>query len=170
MLDLGKDRICILVPGENFGVIIMMAQKVFNGGNEIRYAFEHPAAYPTLRQLAKPPLDHIQPRGAGWSEVKMETFVPLLPGFNLGVFMCRIVVADDMDFFARLDAAVDRIQKLDGINPRMASSLATAFKEYGRLDSNNAGEMKMILEKILAEKDLSNDTFEIISKTLKARE
>ncbi len=61
MLDLGQDRVCILVPGENFGVVIMMAQKVFNGGNEIGHAFKHPASNPALRQFSKPPLDHIQP-------------------------------------------------------------------------------------------------------------
>ena len=40
MLDLGQDRVGILVPGENFGVVIVVAQEVFNGGNEIRHAFE----------------------------------------------------------------------------------------------------------------------------------
>ena len=65
MLDFVKDRVCILVPGENFGVVIMVAQKVFNGGNEIGHAFEHSASKPALRQFSKPPLDHIQPRGTG---------------------------------------------------------------------------------------------------------
>ena len=56
MLDLGQDRIGILVPGENFGVVIMVAQEVFNGGNEIGHAFKHPASNPALRQFSKPPL------------------------------------------------------------------------------------------------------------------
>jgi len=32
MFHLGKDRVCILVPGEKFSVVMMMAQEVFDGG------------------------------------------------------------------------------------------------------------------------------------------
>jgi hypothetical protein len=67
MPDFGKDRICILVPGKNFRVVIMMAQESLNVGNEIQYACEHPASNPTLRQLSKPPLDYIQPRSGSWA-------------------------------------------------------------------------------------------------------
>ena len=67
----------------------------------------------------------------------METFVTLLPGFNLGVFMCRIVVADDTILFARLDAAVDRIQKFDPLLMAMlghacADDLTTCDVECGK--------------------------------------
>jgi len=82
MLDFGQDRVCILVPSENFGVIIMVAQEVFNGGNEIGHAFEHAASNPALRQLAKPPLDHIQPRGARGREMEMHAGVALEPALH----------------------------------------------------------------------------------------
>ena len=96
MLDLGQDRVCILVPGENFGVVIMMAQKVFNGGNEIGQAFEHSASNPALRQFSKPPLDPIQPRRAGGREMEMHTGVALQPALHRRTLMCAVIVHDEM--------------------------------------------------------------------------
>ena len=96
MLDLGQDRVCILVPGENFGVVIMVAQKVFNGGNEIGHAFEHSASNPALRQLSKPPLDHIQPRRARGREMEVHTGVSLEPALHRRTFMCAVIVHDEM--------------------------------------------------------------------------
>ena len=96
MLDLGQDRVCILVPGENFGVVIMVAQEVFNGGNEIGHAFEHSASNPALRQLSKPPLDHIQPRGTGGREMEMHTGVALQPALHRRTFMRAVIVHDEM--------------------------------------------------------------------------
>ena len=96
MRDLGQDRVSILVPGENFGVVIMVAQEVLNGGNEIGDAFEHSASKPALRQFSKPPLDHIQPRGTGGREMEMHTGVALQPALHRRTFMCAVIVHDEM--------------------------------------------------------------------------
>ena len=96
MLDLGQDRVGILVPGENFGVVIMVAQEVFNGGNEIGHAFEHPASKPALRQFSKPPFDHIQPRGTGGREMEMYAGVSLEPALHRRTFMRAVIIHDEM--------------------------------------------------------------------------
>ena len=113
MLDLGKDRVCILMPGENFGVLIMMAQKVFNGGNEVWHAFEHPASKPALRQLSKPPLNHIQPRRARGSEMEVHARMSLEPALHSWTFMGAVIVHDEMQIQRRRRGMVDGLQKPD---------------------------------------------------------
>jgi hypothetical protein len=73
------------VLGKNFWVVIMVAQKVFNGGNEIGQPFEHSSSKAALRQFSKSPLDHIQPRRAGGCEMEMHTGVSLEPGWTDGL-------------------------------------------------------------------------------------
>ena len=124
MLDLGKDRLCILVPGKNFGVVIMMAQEGFNGGNEIRYAFEHPAAYPALRQLSKPPLDHIQPRSARGREMEVHTGVSLEPALHRRTFMRAVIVNDEVQIEFRRRGLINGLQKPDKLLPPLKPSCA----------------------------------------------
>ena len=120
MLDLGQDRVCILVPGENLGVVIMMAQKVFNGGNEIRHTFEHPASNPALRQLSKPPLDHIQPRRARGREMEVCTGVSLEPALHSRTFMRAVIVNNEMQIEFRRRGLINGIQKPDELLTPMA--------------------------------------------------
>jgi len=60
----------------------------------------------------------------------------------------------------------DQIIAIDKLNPQMGSRLASAFKFYKRVQPENKALMKVELERILAEKDLSKNVFEIVSKTL----
>ncbi len=60
----------------------------------------------------------------------------------------------------------DLIVELDKMNPIMASTIATAYNRYAKLDTNRQQKMKSELEKILTIKDLSKDTYEIVSKTI----
>ena len=59
-----------------------------------------------------------------------------------------------------------KIIAIDEINPQMASGLCGAFKIYNKMNPLNKGLMKKELEKIMAVKDLSKNSFEIISKIL----
>ena len=120
MLDFGQDRVCILVPGENFGVVIMMAQKVFNGGNEIGHAFEHSASNPALRQLSKPPLNHIQPRRAGGREMEMHAGVAFKPALHRRAFMRAVIVHDKMQIECSWRGLINGLQKPDKLLTPMA--------------------------------------------------
>ena len=120
MLDLGQDRVCILVPGKNFGVVIMMAQKVFNGGNEIGHAFEHSASNPALRQLSKPPLNHIQPRRAGGGEMEMHAGVSFKPALHRRTFMRAVIVHDKMQIECSGRGLINGLQKPDKLLTPMA--------------------------------------------------
>jgi aminopeptidase N len=61
----------------------------------------------------------------------------------------------------------DKIIEIDKINPQMASGLAGAFKIYEKMNQINRGLMKKELEKIISQKALSKNVYEIIDKILK---
>ncbi len=116
MIDFSKDRLSILVPAENFGIIIMMLQEFLNGGNEIRNAFEHPPSKPTLSQFSKPPLDHIQPRGAGRCEMEVHARVALEPALHRGTFMRAVIVNDEMQVECRGRGVINGLEKSDKLS------------------------------------------------------
>lgn len=65
------------------------------------------------------------------------------------------------------DFITQEILKLDGLNPKTASRLATAFDRIHILDNDLKNAARASLEKILKVKDdISNDLYEIVSKTL----
>lgn len=57
----------------------------------------------------------------------------------------------------------ERIMKIDGFNPQVASRAASAFSLINKLDEKRQGEMKKALTMILDKKP-SKDTYEVISK------
>ncbi len=59
-----------------------------------------------------------------------------------------------------------KIIDIDSFNPSMAASLTECYRKYARLDAARKGLMKTELERILARQGLSNDVFEIVTKTL----
>ncbi len=62
----------------------------------------------------------------------------------------------------------DRILELDRANPQIAARLLTPLGRWRRFDPARQDLMKRELERILAEPDLSRDTYEIASKSLAA--
>jgi len=61
----------------------------------------------------------------------------------------------------------DKIIDIDKINPQMASSLASAFKIYAKMNKINQKLMQAELERVISTQGLSKNTYEIISKILK---
>ncbi|PIP93596.1 MAG: aminopeptidase N [Bdellovibrio sp. CG11_big_fil_rev_8_21_14_0_20_39_38] len=60
----------------------------------------------------------------------------------------------------------DKIIDLDSVNPQMASRVSTAFRDYKKVKPELRPLMKTELERIVAHKNLSKNTYEIISKIL----
>jgi aminopeptidase N len=60
----------------------------------------------------------------------------------------------------------DKVIEIDKINAQIASGLAGSFKVYQKLDDNHKVLMRAQLQRIIDTKDLSNNSFEIISKIL----
>ena len=59
----------------------------------------------------------------------------------------------------------DAIIRLDGINPQVASRLATGFRSCKLLNSSRKSAALAELERILAAPSLSANVYEIVSKT-----
>jgi aminopeptidase N len=60
----------------------------------------------------------------------------------------------------------DRVLELDPLNPQIAARLLGAMSRWRKFDEPRQSLMKGELERILASPSLSNDTFEIASKSL----
>ena len=60
----------------------------------------------------------------------------------------------------------DKIIEIDKINAQMASGLSGAFKIYAKMNEQNKELMKIELKRIISTKNLSKNTYEIISKIL----
>lgn len=60
----------------------------------------------------------------------------------------------------------NRIAEVDKFNPQMASRLAKTMGHYKRLDNNRASLLKKQVERLF-NMELSKDTFEVLSKSLK---
>jgi aminopeptidase N len=60
----------------------------------------------------------------------------------------------------------DYVLELNRLNPQIASRLVTSFSMWRKYDETRQGLMKQQLERIAAEKDLSKDVYEIVSKSL----
>jgi aminopeptidase N len=62
----------------------------------------------------------------------------------------------------------DVIMALNAINPQVAARLATAFRSWKLYNVDRRNHAQKNMQRILATPGLSNDVFEIISRTLKA--
>lgn len=60
----------------------------------------------------------------------------------------------------------DKVIEIDALNPQIASGLAGAFKNYGRLNIEQKTAMGIELERIKNHPNLSNNAYEIVSKIL----
>jgi aminopeptidase N len=59
----------------------------------------------------------------------------------------------------------DMVIALDG-NPQVAARMASNFNAWRRFDAERQQRMKVELERIAAQKPLSNDVFEIVTRSL----
>ncbi len=62
----------------------------------------------------------------------------------------------------------DIIMTLNGINPQVASRMATSFRSWRMFDVTRCSHAQKNMERILATPDLSRDVYEIISRTLQS--
>ena len=61
----------------------------------------------------------------------------------------------------------DMIERLDPINPQIASRLVQPLGRWKNYDADRQALMKATLERIINLKGLSENTYEIVSKSLK---
>ncbi len=64
------------------------------------------------------------------------------------------------------DLLAEEVLKMDKINPQVAARLVTAFTAWKRFKGHRQEKMHAALQRIAAEKALSKDVYEIVSKSL----
>lgn len=84
----------------------------------------------------------------------------------IGVFANRNKVHFHRDDGAGYAFLADQVLVLNRLNPQMASRLLTPITRWKRYDETRGALMKEQLQRIMKEKDLSKDVYEIVSKSL----
>jgi aminopeptidase N len=83
----------------------------------------------------------------------------------IGAFSANLVCFHDQSG-AGYTFLADVVLQLDKLNPQVASRMVRAFTSWKRFDSERQAKMKVQLERIKSQRNLSGDIFEIVSKCL----
>ena len=86
-------------PDEGLGPLVVLRDVVFDGGDEFVHAAKDAATNPLVGEVAKEPLDHVQPGRRSGREVDMKALVALQPVEDFLVFVGGIVVTNNVDLF-----------------------------------------------------------------------
>jgi len=78
---------------------------------EIGDAVEDSASDGVFGDEAEEAFDLVEPRGRGWREMQMKALVARQPCLDLGMFMGRVIVADEMQIERLGRVAVDCAQE-----------------------------------------------------------
>ena len=82
------------------------------------------------------------------------------------------ISGNTMQFHSSTGAGYDLlakwIAKLNPINPQIGARLAKQFGQWKNFDSKRQAIIKDHLEQILQTKDLSNDIYEVVNKSLQS--
>jgi hypothetical protein len=74
----------------------MVVDKLADGLEEVLDIAENSSAETFFGQVSEEAFDHIEPRTTGGSEVDVEPFPPADPARHCGMFVCRVVVHDEV--------------------------------------------------------------------------
>jgi aminopeptidase N len=101
------------------------------------------------------------------SDPAYDSKVPNLVRSLIGSF-ARNPIAFYQDSGAGFVFVADKVIEIDAINPQIASGLAGAFKNYGRLSIEQKTLMGVELDRIKNYPGISNNVYEIVSKILES--
>src|SRR5689334_20136519 len=97
-----------------------MSQILMDRRNQILDATEDSPTQPVFCQVTEESLHHVEPGGAGWSEMNREPRMALQPSLHLWMLVSRIVIRDQMNLLALRGLAVNQSQELDPLLVAMA--------------------------------------------------
>ena len=135
--DSGYDFIGICGPAEGFWVFILLADVAVDGSLKINNRVEHTALQPSLCQLGKEAFDGIEPGTGRWRKVKGEAGMAVEPLADLGMFVCGVIVEDDVHRLVAGNAGVDGVQEADELLVPMLLHVAA---DNGAIENIERGE------------------------------
>ena len=113
MGDFFQDVRCFCRPDDGFWILIVAIDVFSNGHDQLFEILEDAALEPVLGQVAEEAFHHIQPRGRSRREANMESLVCLQPAFDSLMFVGRVVIANQIDFFFTRNGLIDLAQELE---------------------------------------------------------
>ena len=91
------------------------------------------------RELCKEALYYVEPGTACRYEMKVESLVPLKPGLDLGMFVCGVVVDDQMNVQFRGSFPVYEVEELDPFLVAVIIHTARNHFSFEHIDSGEEG-------------------------------
>lgn len=89
----------------------MTVEIFFDDADQILDAMKTFATNTFVRDLAEPPFDHVQPGARCWDKVEMKSWMPLEPGYDVGMLVSSIIVYDQMQIHGRWSFRIDLFQE-----------------------------------------------------------
>src|SRR5208282_6593824 len=100
-------------PDEGFRTFVVAVDVGADGHDEIFQVAKYATPEPVLSQVAEETFHHVEPGGAGGSEVQMKAWMPCQPAPHLGVLMGGVVIADQVKLAVERNGLVDQTEKLE---------------------------------------------------------
>ena len=101
----------------------MVSNILFDRPDELWNTVKDPSPELVDGKVTKESLDHIEPRGTGWSKMKVKAGITLLPRLHFRMFMGSIVVANDVNLLRFWCVTSNQVKKA---NPLLVSMLLHA--------------------------------------------
>ncbi len=95
-LNFGRNGVSLGGPFEASWILIRPVDIVHDGLDQLRNVSENAPTKSFVCEIAKPSFNHVQPGTGCRNKVNMKTRMLLQPRLNLLVFVCAIVVSDEM--------------------------------------------------------------------------
>src|SRR5271165_218780 len=96
MADLFQDLVNLFGPDKGFGVLIVDADELLNGMDQLRDTLKNTTADSFARNFTKPALDQIEPGRTGGSKMQMKARVFFQPLMDIVMVVGSIVVQDQV--------------------------------------------------------------------------
>ena len=115
----------------------------FYVGADCRLEFSHASKdaspYAFVSEVAEKPLNHIEPGSACRREVNMDALMALEPRLHLCVFVCGIVVADNVDLLFFGHASLNQAKELQ---PLLVTMLVHTCADHGSRGDLQSGKQR----------------------------
>ena len=118
-LNLPEDGLTVGLPPIRLGLKITLSQVFFDISNQLANTGEASLPDNILRYLAKESFHQVHPRRTGRSEMQVETRTSTQPSLHLLMFVCAVVVQDQVDIEFLRCLTVYLLEKAEPFNVRM---------------------------------------------------
>lgn len=142
-----QDLLCSFGPHKGCGMRIALGDVRVNRRNQLRDTAKDSATNLLGCQVAKDAFHQVEPRTAGGREMHVDARVAHQPPLDRGVFVCGIVVSDQMQGLARGDLAINQTQERQPFLVPMARPAGGDDRAFGNIQGGKerGGAMALVV-------------------------